>query len=105
MINKTEIRHYHLMYGDDGYLPSDNQILDKDIDIKSEVTDWINKIQAWKIHRESDTETEVVKDVFTSKDDYSNGVKVTFNRDLISMDYMEITPCILSEELCPGDEE
>ena len=33
------------------------------------------------------------------------GVKVTFNRDLVSFEYMEITPCILSEELCPDDEE
>ena len=45
MTNKTKIRHYHLMYGDEGYLPSDNQILDKDIDIKSEIREEIIKIQ------------------------------------------------------------
>ena len=105
MINKTEIRHYHLMYGDEGYLQSGNEIIDKDEDINSVVTDEINKIQYWTIYRQSDIETEVIKDIFTSKDDYSDGVKITFNRDIVGFEYMEITPCILSEELCPNDED
>ena len=29
MTNKTKIKHYHLMYGDEGYLPSGNEIIDK----------------------------------------------------------------------------
>tara|TARA_Y100000401_G_scaffold115674_1_gene119824 strand:- start:258 stop:575 length:318 start_codon:yes stop_codon:yes gene_type:complete len=105
MTNKTEIRHYHLIYGDEGYLPLGNEIIDKDEDINSVVTDEINKIQYWTIYRQSDIETEVIKDIFTSKDDYSDGVKITFNRDTVGFEYMEITPCILSEELCPNDED
>ena len=105
MINKTEIRHYHLMYGDEGYLPSNNQILDKDIDIKSVIREEIIKIQFETTGEIFFSKNKILKDIFTSKDDYSDGVKVTFNRDLVSVDYMEITPCILSEELCPGDEE
>ena len=105
MTNKTKIKHYHLMYGDEGYLPSDNQILDKDIDIKSVIRDEIIKIQFETTGEIFYSKNKIVKDIFTSKDDYSDGVKVTFNRNLVSVDYMEITPCILSKELCPGDEE
>ena len=105
MTNKTKIRHYHLMYGDEGYLPSDNQILDKDIDIKSEIREEIIKIQFETTGEIIFSKNKILKDIFTSKDDYSDGVKVTFNRDTVGFDYMEITPCILSKELCPGDEE
>ena len=108
MTNKTKIRHYHLMYGDEGYLPTGNEILNKDIDIKSVIRDEIIKIKYSQNETTGEifySKNKIIKDIFTSKDDYSDGVKVTINRDLVSVDYMEITPCILSEELCPGDEE
>ena len=71
---------------------------------------WTKKVEALHYYYEQDLDYMLERkiefdDIFTSKDDYSDGVKVTFNRDLVSVDYMEITPCILSEELCPGDEE
>ena len=93
-IQETDLRfvnHYHLLIGDSGYIPSGHEVLDNEIDLK-EVLD--GEIENVLDSLESDnSQIFDIEEIVKEKIITSNYAKVTFNRDLTTIDYIEILEC------------